>query len=153
MSFQQGIVDRFTGALTGINILLDAAGLETISTTDGVLTGPMVEVTSWPYLIVSGPKWQMTGQASGSWRQATATMQVEIGICAADEATASASARSYGDLIRAGLEAYVPSGSVMMCECTSGTADGTPGALESGLPARLIRQTYRVTACYDHGQP
>jgi len=154
MGMQTTIKGAFTSAamLTAINAAFTTAGIETIPTSDGILTNRGQEVTGWPFLFVTGPVWEQEGPASGTYRTLTGTMTLQLGICAPAEDTIAANAPLYGDALRAAVETTAKATPIMFCECVAGSADGEPVAIESGLPARLIEQRYRVVACYDHGQ-
>lgn len=152
MGMQTQIKDAFTTSamLTAVNVKLTAADLPTISEADGIKPHrALLEMCgSWPAMAVDGPAWEQSGAASGTERELRATMTVYLLTAAGEEVTLATQAPLYGDAVRAAVEATIAS-PIIRCECTSGDADGEPVAVESpGLAARLIRQTYRVTARY-----
>lgn len=152
MGMQTQIKDAFRTAamVTAINAKLTASSLPTLGTTDGIKPfRSLLDVAgSWPALAIEGPAWEQTIPASGTERELRATMTAYLLVAAGDEVTISTQAPLYGDAVRAAIEATIDT-PIIRCECTSGDADGEPVAVESpGLAARLIRQTYRVTARY-----
>ena len=152
MGMQTQIKGAFTSTavLTAVNAALAAADLPEVSAADGIKPhrSLLESCASWPAMAVDGPAWEQTTPASGSEREMRATMTVYLMTAAGDEPTLAGQAPLYGDSVRAGIEATVAA-PIIRCECTSGDADGEPVAVESpGLAARLIRQTYRVTARY-----